>query len=205
MILQRISLRDFKRFAQFEARFTPGLNVVIGDNEEGKSTLREAITIAFFESPSTTKEEILAHRRWRAAEQFAIDLEFTENDRTYLLSKDFQTRTACLRDLHSGERLTDARAVSARIREFLGLPSKDAFESTVRVSQRDITQLKQGSQIADRLQELVTGGEQDVRASAILDQLDKALKALTTTARTSPGPLAILPGEFARREADLVA
>ncbi len=196
MILKRIALRDFRRFANFETSFAPGLNVILGNNEEGKSTLREAITLALFQDPRTTRGEVLGLKRWGASEQFAIDLEFEADGRTYLLIKDFQSKTAQLKDLRTGETRQDARAIESQVKQMLGLPSLAAFESTVRVSQRDIARIQDTKHIADRLQELVTGGEQDVRASEVLGDLDNAIKALKSASKRDPGPLAVLPGEI---------
>lgn len=200
MILRRLAVRDFRRFERFEVGFAPGLNVVVGTNEAGKSTLREAITLALFQDPKTTDRKVLGLRRWRASSQFAVELEFEADGRSYLLAKDFQARTARLEERGSGETLEDARAVERRIKELLGLGSRATFESTVRVSQREITQLRDGPGIADSLQKLVTGGEQDIQASRVLEELDRALGALRTTSSSNPGPLAVLPGRLAAKE-----
>ena len=37
--IQKIKLFNFKRFSEFDVEFTEDLNVLIGDNEAGKSTL----------------------------------------------------------------------------------------------------------------------------------------------------------------------
>ncbi|MBI2953886.1 MAG: AAA family ATPase [Chloroflexi bacterium] len=203
MNLRRIFLRDFRRFANFQASFAPGLNVIVGKNEEGKSTLREAITLGLFADPSTTKRELLGLKRWGATEQFAIELEIEEDGKHYTLMKDFQTKTGRLRDDATGEALQDAKVIDRRIKEMLGIPSQDVFESTARISHQEITNIKSGKTIADRLQELVTGGRQDVQASKVLVELDKAVKALTTRSKACPGPLDELPGQIELKETAL--
>ncbi|MHB1415657.1 MAG: ATP-binding protein [Chloroflexota bacterium] len=200
MIIRRLVVRDFRRFAHFEAEFAPGLNVVLGNNEEGKSTLREALTLALFQSPNTSDKKVLALRRWGAAEQFALELTFEADGETYYLVKDFQGRTATLTAAGSGERLQDAKAIQRRLADLLGLGSRAIFESTVRVSQRDIARLTEEKEVADSLQRVVTGGEQDVRVSQVLADLDKALGQLRRNSRTNPGPLVALPETIARQE-----
>lgn len=200
MILRRIQLRDFGRFARFEAAFGPGLNLIRANNEEGKSTLQEAIGAALFQDPKTSDKKILGRRRWGAAEHFALELEFSEGGKTYVLTRDFQTRSLSLLDLETDETLRDARAVESRIKEMLGLGSRQVFDSTVRVSQREMTRIQAGQEIADSLQKLVTGGEQDVQASKVVAALDKALSDLKTSAKNNPGPLATLPPRLAERE-----
>jgi uncharacterized protein YhaN len=99
----------------------------------------------------------------------------------------------------------DAKAVEARLIALLGLGSRVAFESTARVSQRDLTQLRDGAGIADALAKLVTGGERDAQASRVLEELDRALLALRTTGASNPGPLAVLPGRIAAAESAAAA
>ncbi|MDA8219746.1 MAG: AAA family ATPase [Dehalococcoidales bacterium] len=200
MIVRRLVLRDFRRFAHFAADFAPGLNVVLGNNEEGKSTLREALTLALFQSPNTSDKKVLALRRWGAAEQFALELTFAAEGETYHLAKDFQARTATLTAAGSGERLQDAKAIQRRLADLLGLGSRAVFESTVRVSQRDIARLTEEKEVADGLQRVVTGGEEDVRVSQVLAELDRALGQLRRNSRANPGPLVALPEAIARRE-----
>lgn len=46
MYISHISIRNFKRFKELELDLLPNLNIIIGDNDSGKSTLLEAIHIA---------------------------------------------------------------------------------------------------------------------------------------------------------------
>lgn len=44
-MIRKIVLHNFKRFERSVIEFTPGLNMLVGDNEAGKSTLLEAINL----------------------------------------------------------------------------------------------------------------------------------------------------------------
>jgi len=44
-MIRKIVLQNFKRFRSSVIEFTPGLNILVGDNEAGKSTLLEAINL----------------------------------------------------------------------------------------------------------------------------------------------------------------
>lgn len=46
MYIKRIKLHNFKRFRYFDSEFNSGLNILVGDNEVGKSTVLEAIHLA---------------------------------------------------------------------------------------------------------------------------------------------------------------
>ncbi len=46
MAIRKIKIRNFKGFREFETEFNAGLNVLVGNNESGKSTILEAIHLA---------------------------------------------------------------------------------------------------------------------------------------------------------------
>ncbi|WP_411684691.1 AAA family ATPase, partial [Aeromonas caviae] len=43
--IKKIKLLNFKRFIEFEIEFDPKMNVIIGDNEAGKSSILQAIEL----------------------------------------------------------------------------------------------------------------------------------------------------------------
>lgn len=55
--ITKVSLRNFKRFEKLDLPLNPGLNVLLGDNEAGKSTVLLAIDLAL--SASRSKIEVL--------------------------------------------------------------------------------------------------------------------------------------------------
>ena len=57
MILRRLQLHPFAGSADREVRFEPGLNVILGPNEAGKSTLRRALRQALLVSTKLSKRE----------------------------------------------------------------------------------------------------------------------------------------------------
>lgn len=46
MYIKRIKIHNFKRFRDFDREFNSRLNILVGDNEVGKSTILEAIHLA---------------------------------------------------------------------------------------------------------------------------------------------------------------
>jgi predicted ATP-dependent endonuclease of OLD family len=46
MALKKIKIVNFKVFENLEVEFTDGLNILVGNNEVGKSTILEAVHLA---------------------------------------------------------------------------------------------------------------------------------------------------------------
>ena len=51
MIINKIQLEPFGGFSRLQCQFKPGLNVVVGPNEAGKTTLVNAIYAALLSRP----------------------------------------------------------------------------------------------------------------------------------------------------------
>lgn len=45
-VITKVVLKNFRRFRESQIAFTPGLNILVGDNESGKTTVLEAINLA---------------------------------------------------------------------------------------------------------------------------------------------------------------
>ena len=46
IVIEKIRLQNYKRFLDYTVNPNPGINILIGDNEVGKSSILEAIDIA---------------------------------------------------------------------------------------------------------------------------------------------------------------
>ena len=58
MILQKLTLCPFAGFTHREVEFKSGLNVILGENEAGKSTLVKALKASLFEPTSLGKRDL---------------------------------------------------------------------------------------------------------------------------------------------------
>lgn len=127
--MKLISLRTqgFKRLRNHNFNFTDGLNVIVGDNAAGKSTLLQAIECALYGAAVVPgkKEHMITwgQKTWKIALEFAV------GDAVYELTR--SKSTAKLVHVGGGDNGGDkiiangATPVTQAIEELLGLSAKD--------------------------------------------------------------------------------
>lgn len=140
MTITQIRLRRFKKFADWSTTFAPGLTVIRGPNEAGKTTLMEAVFEGLFRDPGRG-ETVARLRSWgeQRLGEITIDLDFKGS--RYLLRKDLEAGTILLQSQDGRERIENARDVQRRLLEWIGLASENAYRSTAFVAQADIARV----------------------------------------------------------------
>jgi DNA repair exonuclease SbcCD ATPase subunit len=201
MWLKRIELKNFKRFSDFPAQFSPGINVVKGPlNELGKSTLLDGIVAALFHNPRSTARWLREYVSWGSTRQCQTILEFEDNENRYLLEKDFDNGTARLIDDNTREQFDTFKKISEKMAELLGTNSDTLFLCTSCIRQDEIRAISSGKkEISESLEEVVTGGKESTLASEVIQKLDDKIsemkKGLDRPAKI-PGVLASLRGQL---------
>jgi len=193
MILRRLRLERFGPFRQAEWTFGPGLNVVRGPNESGKSHLREAITRLLFDQTKVTTNDsrFLRVTTWGADRSFALAGEFTVGDFLWRLEKDFAADTVLLVAADGSCELRDQSLINERLHELIGENARDVYTSTACLEQQDFARLAAGHKIGELLQQTVTGGD-DTSVNEVLETLHKHLEELskgTQRHAERPGPI----------------
>jgi DNA repair exonuclease SbcCD ATPase subunit len=201
MRLKRIELKNFKRLVDYQAQFSPGVNVVKGpQNEMGKSTLLEGIIVALFHNPKSTAKELKGYASWGSTRQFQTSLEFEEKGNRYLLEKDFDKGTIRLIDDNTRGELDTFKEVSEKMAELLGTKSDTLFSCSSCIRQAQVSEISSGrKEINESLEEIVSGGKESTLASQVIQKLDDKVsemrKGLDRPAK-SPGILARLQNEL---------
>jgi DNA repair exonuclease SbcCD ATPase subunit len=124
VILHEIRVRDWGPFADEIALedLSPGLNLLHGPNESGKSTLVTAAARALFDRHFTTAAEITSHRPWDTSLGPRVEVELTTAGRRYRIEKQFLAGAcALISERVDGrlERLAEGREAETRIDEIL--------------------------------------------------------------------------------------
>lgn len=208
MRLLSLHVQRFGVFEDASWRFAPGLNVIRGPNESGKSTMREAIVRLLFAEPkvNTNDGRFLARTRWGSERDFVITGEFEVDGSRYVLTRDFAAdRIELVGD--ESDALTDEGRVRERLAELLEPHSRAVYESTACFAQQQFAALAAGERLSELLQQNLAGPEAESGARAAVDELDADIKSLERGLNhpaKRPGPLRATMNRIAemRREAD---
>lgn len=191
MILRRLRVQRFLGLTDQSFEFAPGINVIVGPNEAGKSTLRRAIRTALYGNPAGTSAKARDElRSWGESEASELFLEFEIDGRAFALYKDYGGRKIVL---SGGGRTWDShKMVQERLVDVLGLPTVELFEATAQVAQAELERIHLTS-IAKELSRIVGGGGEDV--SAAIRRLDQRIREMERGSRgmaKDPGVLKTL-------------
>lgn len=194
MILRRLRLTRFGRFTEGEWEFAPGLTVIRGPNEAGKSTMREAIVRLLLpgKKVDTTDSGFLALQSWGSDRRFVLECEFEAAGGRYALTRDFEAGRVELSCADSGQIVTDEPAVAERLWELVGASSREVYETTACLAQQEFVRLEAGEKVAELLQQTVVGSGAQTGAQAVLGQLDGEIGGLTRglgRPAKNPGPI----------------
>lgn len=180
MQLKNIKLKNFKRFSDFQVQFSPKINVVKGSlNEIGKTTLLEGIITVLFYNPKSAAKLLQDCVSWSSNKWYQTCLEFEEKGNRYLLVKDFEKGAINLTDHGTGEEFDTFKKVSERMEELLGTKSDRLFSCTSCIRQDQVSEISSGKkEISDSLEEVVTGGEENILASEVIQKLDNKISEI---------------------------
>jgi len=194
VILHRLELRRFLGLPDHVFEFAPGLNVVVGPNEAGKSTLRTAIRTVLYENPATASSRYREqYRSWQVDDPPELRLHFELTGRRFTLTKNYATRKVVLADAATGQTWEQHKTVQERLVAALGLPTDDLFDATAHIAQTHLERIHVTS-IGKELGVVIGGGGEDVTTA--VRKLDTHLRSLERgsrgTAVKEPGLLVAL-------------
>ena len=121
MKLRKLSVNQFKRFTEPTqlGELGDGLNLVVGPNELGKSTLLDALRAVLFERYSSKAQPIMALQNDRSGAAPVVELVFEVSGAEYTLSKRFVKSPHARLQCPDGT-LLEADAAENKLRDLLG-------------------------------------------------------------------------------------
>ncbi|PHO15064.1 chromosome segregation protein SMC [Malaciobacter marinus] len=144
MILTKLSLKNFKKYKNFEIDFYDGLTGIIGKNGSGKSTVFEAILFALYgELKSKGSKELVKNVRANSKDELIVLLEFEFDNLDYKVVREFRGKNLnAIAKLYKNNELivNGAKDVTRYIINMTKM-TKDAFLNTLFASQKELTSL----------------------------------------------------------------
>ncbi len=124
MIIRTITLENWRSFKEpYTVVLTDGLNIIYGDNGQGKSTLMEALRMGFFDRHSTGGDEVKRLKPWGCELSPQVLIEFQYKGTEYRLTKRFITKSCLVEKVGSSgeyERFMESDSADEWLRGILG-------------------------------------------------------------------------------------
>src|SRR5438445_462307 len=188
MRLTRIQIEGFGSLQAMDLRFGPAMNLVVGPNEAGKSTLQEAIVTGLYGlHSSNSARTTLVERadRWRPWQggDFGLALEFALEDGTQLrVERDLDAETVRVVDVTTGTDLSerferDAGGELHLGRQLLGV-SRDIYTNTACISRSEVMRLEDAGSIKEAIVALADSASPDRTAQRGLERVDALEQAI---------------------------
>jgi DNA repair exonuclease SbcCD ATPase subunit len=136
MNITRLRLSGFRRHDELDVALRPGLNIVRGPNEAGKSTIQRAIELAITRRVTSGANDLNAFRPWDAAPdaRTVISLEFEQDEEDTVkagtLEKVFGGTKGTVDLRYDGQTISDPTLCDQVLAELTGIPTEAFFRSS---------------------------------------------------------------------------
>ena len=141
MWIKEVELNGFGKFEHLTLEFAPGFNLILGENEAGKTTIVKAIFGILFGLPADK------FRPWQGDGPYTGRLKLIDGDQTTCIERNFATNRVQLQQgeqtLLSGTvtpkgRSSTKDAYRERLEELLGFCQEELFRRSVLVNQMEL-------------------------------------------------------------------
>jgi DNA repair exonuclease SbcCD ATPase subunit len=195
--ITRLRVRNLRRHRDAEFELAPGLTIVRGPNEAGKSTIQRALELALTRKVTSAAGDLDALVPWDGGpdDRPEIALDFTYDDEDAgvhegRVEKSFRGAKGTVRLEVDGQVVTDPTRADELLAELSGIPTEAFFRSTASVRHHELAGLvRDEAALRDRLQASISGADRGT--SRAKKQLEKALYDLQTRGVKNPGRLKV--------------
>jgi uncharacterized protein YhaN len=214
MRIHSLVIRGFGRFhSSTQVDFSPeGVTVIVGDNEKGKTTIKDAICATLFGFQTTSERE--KYSPWDLPSEYSAAVTFSSKGGLYCVERDFETDNVSVWDVSEQnpnllfEGTANPRGSSADrelyfdfIREHLGFVSPDIFRLTTLVDQ-----MQTETQVSQKIRQLVSGTEKADYikiAQSLESELEKITADIPWRRKRKDRQMEETAAEIKRREEDI--
>ena len=176
MKIKNILIHNFGQFHNKKIEFSPGLNIIYGENESGKSTLHSYLLGMLFgmdkaRGRKSGKDTYTQYEPWNSNSFYSGEMVFEVDGKDFRLERNFyhKEKKSTLMNLEDGEMLSEE---FGDLQMLLGGINKDMYENTYCVSQASVVTGKgMAAYVQEYMANAATAGEGNY-------QIQKALKKL---------------------------
>lgn len=208
MIIKKIKIKNFGKFKNKNLDFSPGVQVVYGPNEAGKSTLMELIKLMLYsrrKGASTSSEDKVLRSKfspWDKSPMCAV-MEFSHEGSDYVLQKEIH-ESSVLKDVTVFQNLSSGQNVDLGKRQEVGeylfsldLASFERGSFIENLGKSGFENIKTSDDsILNKMLNLSQTGETEVCAVKVMARLDQAIKEMEK-ARGKSGKIPSLKNKIA--------
>ena len=143
MIIKRINLENYRSHKNTTIELSGGINLILGENGKGKSSILEAIGSVIFDINDRTGKKI-GKSFIRYGENSAnVEIIFIANDnREYLIKNSFYSKKpniVILKDLKTNEEIKNKEEVRIKLNELCGIKKDytDIYDNIIIAKQNE--------------------------------------------------------------------
>lgn len=200
--VNKLKIKGFGSFQQREFHLAPGLNVIYGGNEAGKSTIHcfiEAMLFGFWQPFSFQRELSPRYEKYRpwSGSDYGGEMEYSWSDGKVRVTRDFTNHKVALWDLETNSPIDEFPLNSWGEPDYASLHfglSKTVFRNTISISQLGSAT---DSAVAQEVSNLARSGGSGV-------SIEQGLEMLTVSRRRFEGELNAVSGRLEAAKQRLV-
>jgi hypothetical protein len=180
---RKLRVEGYGRFREpAEWHFQPGLNIITGPNEAGKTTLLSALMDAVYENPFSTARDLRERIAWNHPDGWQLELELEEGEQTLSLFKYYPQDPKSNRIrvvLRIGDQVLEDKTALHYWETYWNMP-KAVYLATACVRQREMASLLQEKPI-NELQASLRASATTADLKRVYKMLDDRVKLLKTS------------------------
>ena len=209
--IKTLSLTDLRRYRDRTFELAPGLTIVRGPNEAGKSTIQRAIEIGLTRKVTSSAADLDGLLPWNgdpdARTTIAMTFSYEDEDgvaRDGSLTKSFRGAKGTVSLDLGGDPITDPARADEELAAISGVPTEGFFRSTASVRHHELAGLQRDEgALRDRLQASISGADRGT--SRAKRKLERAIHDLQTRGIKNPGRLKVAEDAVTETTAQLQA
>ncbi len=174
MFIEKIHIDTFGKLSDFDLELTPGMNILEGANESGKSTLAAFIKFIFYGVSSREREQIMSWKTGGAAGSLTVSVD----SHKYRIERAVVGNREAVQLVDGENNMPIRHALDEKTpgELFFGVDA-EMFVSTAFVSQLGGTTAG-GTKLSEGIENILFSGDENVNTQRAIAKLDAARAAL---------------------------